>query len=439
MLLLVNFYDYVVKNKESRWSFMKQDCCRSKVAYHFEAAVEYLISILVTGAFLTALLNEIGVSDAISGMISSLTTFACMVQMASLFIKRNGRGLKRWVSLLHLMNQLLFAILYLFPSLKLAQATKALLLVGVYIAGLFISQLVTPYKLAWLMSLVEPNKRGRFTAVKEMISLLLGMVFSLIMGMVVDHFQAAGRIQEAFIICNVVLVILALVHFILLILCDPPETNQAKETSLKENIHYLCNNKRFRRVLLVSCLFQCTQIVIPFYGVYQLNVLGFSLTYVSVITIFQSLTRMAVSLPIGKYADHTSWSKALYLGFLIQGASFFINFFTIPSNGHILFFIYSMLYGASMAAMNSSLMNIVFEYVDPTISAAALGIENAIGGIAGFCASLIGGIVIAQMQNLRNQLFGHIIYAQQFLSILACIACIIGAVYTKKKLIQKLK
>lgn len=418
---------------------MKQNCCRSKIAYHFEAAVEYLISILVTGAFLTALLNEIGVSDAISGTISSLTTFACMVQMASLFIKRNGRQLKHWVSLLHLLNQLLFAILYLFPGLKLAQTTKALLMVGIYTAGLFISQLVTPYKLAWLMSLVEPKKRGRFTAVKEMISLLFGMFFSLIMGMVVDHFQAAGRIQEAFMICNIVLVILALVHFLLLILCDPPETDKIKETNFKENIHYLYKNKKFHRILFVSSLFQCTQIVIPFYGVYQLNVLGFSLTYVSVITIFQSLTRMTVSLPLGKYADHTSWSKTLYLGFLMQGAAFFINFFTIPSNGHILFFIYSMLYGASMAALNSSLMNIVFEYVDPTISAAALGIENAIGGVTGFCASLIGGIVISHMQNLGNQLFGHTIYAQQLLSILACIACITGAVYTKRKLFSKVK
>lgn len=310
---------------------MKQNRCRSKIAYHFEAAVEYLISILVTGAFLTALLNEIGVSDAISGTISSLTTFACMVQMASLFIKRNGRQLKHWVSLLHLLNQLLFAILYLFPGLKLAQTTKALLMVGIYTAGLFISQLVTPYKLAWLMSLVEPKKRGRFTAVKEMISLLFGMFFSLIMGMVVDHFQAAGRIQEAFMICNIVLVILALVHFLLLILCDPPETDKIKETNFKENIHYLYKNKKFHRILFVSSLFQCTQIVIPFYGVYQLNVLGFSLTYVSVITIFQSLTRMTVSLPLGKYADHTSWSKTLYLGFLMQGAAFFINFFTIPS------------------------------------------------------------------------------------------------------------
>lgn len=98
-----------------------------------------------------------------------------------------------------------------------------------------------------------------------------------------------------------------------------------------------------------------------------------------------------------------------------------------------------MLYGASMAALNSSLMNIVFEYVDPTISAAALGIENAIGGVTGFCASLIGGIVISHMQNLGNQLFGHTIYAQQLLSILACIACITGAVYTKRKLFSKVK
>ena len=45
---------------------------RNRLAYIAEAGLEYFISLLVTGAFLAALLKHIGFSDAASGIVTSL-------------------------------------------------------------------------------------------------------------------------------------------------------------------------------------------------------------------------------------------------------------------------------------------------------------------------------------------------------------------------------
>ena len=45
------------------------------------------------------------------------------------------------------------------------------------------------------MRLVDDDKRGRFTALKEIVSLLGGMVFSFVVGMVMDACDANGNLQ----------------------------------------------------------------------------------------------------------------------------------------------------------------------------------------------------------------------------------------------------
>lgn len=44
---------------------------RSRLMYIFEAALEYLISILVTGSFLATITKELGISDSLTGILSS--------------------------------------------------------------------------------------------------------------------------------------------------------------------------------------------------------------------------------------------------------------------------------------------------------------------------------------------------------------------------------
>ena len=58
--------------------------------YIFEAALEYLISILVTGSFLATITKELGVSDGLTGILSSVISLGCLFQLLSLSVEQKN-------------------------------------------------------------------------------------------------------------------------------------------------------------------------------------------------------------------------------------------------------------------------------------------------------------------------------------------------------------
>lgn len=80
-------------------------------AYIAEAGLEYFISLLFTGAFLAAILKNIGVPDAVVGITSSLASFGFTAEaFAVLFIHPKG-SLKKTSTILHFLNQLMFCFI----------------------------------------------------------------------------------------------------------------------------------------------------------------------------------------------------------------------------------------------------------------------------------------------------------------------------------------
>ena len=82
----------------------------TRIAFIIEAAFEYFVALFVTGTFLVYILDAIGLSDAIKGIISAGATFACSAQLFALFL--SGRRVKRIVTIGHTLNQLAFTALY---------------------------------------------------------------------------------------------------------------------------------------------------------------------------------------------------------------------------------------------------------------------------------------------------------------------------------------
>lgn len=68
--------------------FNSQEYKRSRGAYMAQCTVEYFVSLLVTDAFLAKLLTSIGISDALTGIISSFITLAFVIQLLSIFLVR---------------------------------------------------------------------------------------------------------------------------------------------------------------------------------------------------------------------------------------------------------------------------------------------------------------------------------------------------------------
>ena len=151
---------------------------RGRLMYNIEAALEHLISILVSGSFLATLTKELGITDSVTGVLSSIISLGCLFQLFSIFIKR--KRYKGFVTIMSVANQLLFMILYVIPLSKSSKDVKILFFVISILSAYLIYYIAHPKKINWFMSNVDDSSRGSFTAKKEIISLIVGIIFSFI-------------------------------------------------------------------------------------------------------------------------------------------------------------------------------------------------------------------------------------------------------------------
>ncbi len=404
-------------------------------------AFEYFGALLLSGAFLASLLTKIGVPDALVGITSSLASFGYIAQFFAMFLTRRMHSAKRVVATTHVISQLLFVTLYLVPFVQVPQGVKTALFMVLYLCGSFIQYLIGPIRTNWTMSYVNPRERGSFSATKEIISLIGGMIFSWVMGSVIDHCDEIGQQQTGFIICGITIFVLSL----LIMLCYLPvkelkaPAQEAEQSSVRETIKGTLGDKTFRKIIYLDVLFRvATGICTPFMGTYLNNELALGLTTIATISMVSSVARALVSKPMGRFADKTSWANSLMLCFALASVGSLINAFTRPSNGLVLYTIYILFIAVYSAGSNSGITNIVFDYAKPHLRTGAIGIKGTVGGLASVLATLVGAKIVDAVQANGNQVFGMNIYAQQILSFLACLVFASAVLYIRL-VIMKLK
>ncbi len=441
---------------------------RNNIAYIIEAALEYFISLLITDSFLAVLLTANGVSDAAIGIITQLSSLTFTARLVSVFVRiRKGR-VKTCVTLLHLLNELFFVLMYLSPVFRFSSGTKVALIVLFFIGGHILSNIVFPYKQSWMMSFVDNRERGKFTANKEIVSLIGGMIFTFTMGafldvcygkktepaMFVDKWifgivdkltETFGleKLQLGFLIGGFTILVIALLHLCSVVAVkdniETPEEKDTRNVSFKDTIKAVVANKTLLKIYGIDIIWHAaTGISVSFYGSYKMNDLGFTLGFTAVLFVMYSVTRSLVSRFFGKMADKKSWTYMLSICFGIAALAYFVNIFTVPSNGKVMFTLYYCIYAVSMAGINSGLLNVIFDYTDPGDIAAALGVKYAVGGLVAFGASLVGSAILSAVQKNGNTVFGIHMYAQQLLTVIAFVLCLVLIVYMRK-VISKLK
>lgn len=402
---------------------------KSRFLYILEAAFEYFISLLVSGAFLAKVTKEIGMNDTLTGILTSFVSLGCGFQVIAIFLA-NKRPVKRWVTILHSLNQLLFALIYLVPFINLTLTAKILLFIIFLLSGHIINNIVNSPKINWFMSLVDDNKRGRFTASKEMVSLISGTVFSFAMGSVVDHFELMGNLNGAFIVCGLCVFGLMLLHSATLIFSKEKPVETQEKIPTKQLLKELIKDKNLFKIILVSVLWNVTSYVAtPFYGSYQINELGFTMTFVTILSAVGAVVRAIFSRPMGKFADKHSFASMLNICFAIVLVAFAFNVFTIPQNGKVFYPIYLILHSIAMAGINSATINLIYDYVDKEKRIGALALKSTFAGFAGFFATLIVSPLVSFVQASGNSLWGISVYAQQVVSAISVVLLVLLILY----------
>ncbi|MBQ2916438.1 MAG: MFS transporter [Clostridia bacterium] len=409
----------------------------SRGAYIAEAALEYFISIMITGAYLTNLLNDIGFSTAAQTVISSLVTMTFSAELFSVLLIHKTSSVKRWVTAWNFFNQMLFALMYFTPFFNIPTGIKSAIFLFLLIAGSMIEHSLCPFKTTWHMSNVENGHRGVFTAKKEIVSLIGGVVFSFIMGQIIDAYEAAGNMNGSFVAGGITIIGLATLHFISMCLIKDNHIEAEYEhkpflEGLKDSLKVTILDKSYRHIIVVFVLYYIANASTYSFGAFQRNTLGFSMTFIAVLTFLYSVVRSFFSVPFGKYADKHSWEKMLRICVIIASIGFFINTFSTPETGKITYTIYYMIFAISMAGINSGILNLTFDYVKEENRSVAIGWKSAIGGVAGFLTSCIESVFIQKIESNGNQILGITVYPQQILSLISSVILIILALYLYK-------
>jgi len=395
-----------------------------------EQTFEYFVQILVTGAFLATLLSRNGVPDFLVGIVSSFISLTCIFQIFSARLVRRASSVKRVIFLLILFNEIIFLLLYVIPLFHIPSQVKCVVFVIFIFMAYVLYNLVSPLKFSWYMLFVPAGERGTYSAKKEIISLVGGIVFSFLMGNLSDYYNSKGQENTAFVICAVAIFTVSAVHLSSVIATPAHSLEVSGGNSFFSSLKVL-KSRAVIVIIVLEIMWKCAMSVSnPFYGIYQTKELGFTLTQVSLLSIVQSVTRSGISLQMGKIADKFGWRINLTLCFIAAFVSYGSMVLCTPENGFAVYIVHNVFMGIAQAGINSGLMNIYFDYVPTAERTATLGVKAAIGGVCGFLATTVAGVCLARMQESEITVGGRIVYAQQVLSLVSTVLCVITVLYT---------
>ena len=395
---------------------------RSRLMVIIEAALEYFVHICVTTTCLTAILDEMEVATSLQGVIGAITSLACSVQLISVFFVKKTFPCKRWVSILNLVNLLLFAVLYMIPSLNVSKTLRLVFFIGMLLAAYACQHFLTPSRVNWQMSLVDDNKRGSFTARKEIVSLIGGMIFSQSSGILLDHFKAKGEMQTCFIIFCIMIIVLSFLHLLVMLLTKEPEPEVVQRPKeFGEICRLVFGNVNLRRVVIFDVLFIISTVSLHFYSIYLVRTFGLPYTYITAIAILHAAFRASVSHFLGRLADKKSWAYMFRVCMTVLAAGFVVFAICSKENVRYLYPVFSLCYAFSMGGTNAGKTNLCLDYAAREDRRYILGIQSAISGICGFCVTLLVSLLVERVEKNGNMLFGISVYPQQILFIFSAV------------------
>lgn len=163
----------------------------------------------------------------------------------------------------------------------------------------------------WRMTLIKREDRPTFAAKRNFLKNTVVLVFSLIMGAILDRFTTAGYELYGFMILFTILFVIAFIDISIRIKTYKPNVIQEK-ISLKDNVIIPAKDKEFRSVLITGGLNRFAYGIGTMYlNVFLLRYLNVGYLYYSILNILVNLSEAFSSKYWGDKSKERNWKKII--------------------------------------------------------------------------------------------------------------------------------
>ena len=406
---------------------------RSRAAYYIQCVTEYLVTILLADAYLAKLLKSMGFSDSLIGIVSSLTSLAFLVQLITILLMRHIRNVKMTVILIDISSMLCFMFTYLLPVIPAEGVLKSALVFGTIGGGFLLKYLQLNLYYRWGQSFVRPDGRGIFAARNEAISMAAGVVFTLIVGNMVDYYEKRGRLDRCFLLIASVIGVLTVLDLVMLLSIQRHDQEEAfiQKKSFGDILKNTLGNKNFRNAVIMIVMYDFGRyITVGFLGTFKTQELLLTVGTVQLINICGNSLRCVLSGAMGRWADRTSYAHVYRMGLWLCAFSFFLLMFATKERWWLIIG-YTVFYDVSMAGLGANANNMTYSYVPIDYFIPAQAIRSSISGSVGFLASLAGSRILRAVQAGGNRLFGFQLFGQQILAAISLFVILAAIIFNK--------
>ena len=298
-----------------------------------------------------------------------------------------------------------------------------LLIIGLWAVYAFLGNLAAPAGNSWIGDLVPEEKRGRYFALRNVISGFIALITVLIASLFLDYSKRINLLFYCFAFLFLVSMILRFVSL--------SYTKKLYEPKLvlPEGYYFTfwqflkrMKSNNFGRFTIYRSLFALSvNIAGPFFAVYALRQLGFSYFQFTLALIIVPTLIQIIAWPFwGKFSDKYGNLETLKIaGFL---ASLFPLLWLASGSFPYIVLVPMVLNGIAWSGMNLATTNFIFDNVSPKRRSLCFAYFSVIAGIGVSIGAGLGGYLSRLPLNLAINVFLFLFLISGFLRLITIFA-----------------
>lgn len=363
-----------------------------------EEAIAGAIFSLGTGNFLVGYLTWMGASPAFSALVGGLPMLGCILQAVSPFLFERLRRRKLCVVLLCFGFRFSMGLAAFVPLLLREPAARQAAVFALYFLTWMLAGFVTPGLNQWILSSAPQEGRGRFFALKNILSSLFNAALTFLMGRQLDWFIGRGQPQTGYFIVYGSILLLTLVD--ILLLSEVWETPAPRALAVRpRDFLRPFRDPAFRPVILFDTLrYTAANFSSAFLPVYLLQGLNLSHSYISIMALAASATGILCNWVWGRLADRRGWRPVLVTACATACCGYIGWFFVKPAAALFIAPVLQCVSTAGTAGFGLATLNMEYAASPQEGKTVYLGAVAVVSNLMGYAATLAGSAIQSALE-----------------------------------------